>query len=201
MLEDISSRQNFQSCLTKNYFVTNFGWCQHEAWPGEGKDFNMAIDAESRLRTLKVRRSEVRKQLLIWSIAIAIPLVICLILGSYYENHLTFEEAYLNESSQRSDIAYGIGLFLMALGCIVVLVLAMKNNVIEKEIAEVDRIQANAQQADLIGAAVKSYDNRPPTPEHDSNNRLAQLERIGRLLADGIVSQEEFDRLKAELLA
>jgi hypothetical protein len=161
----------------------------------------MATDAESRLRTLKVRRSEIRKQLLIWSIAIAIPLVICLIVGKYYENHLTFEEAYFNESSQRSDIAYGIGLFLMAVGCIVALVLAMKNNVIEKEIAEVDRIQANAQQADLIGAAVKSYDNRPPTLEHDSNDRLAQLERIGRLLADGIVSQEEFDRLKAELLA
>jgi hypothetical protein len=161
----------------------------------------MATDAESRLRTLKVRRSELRKQLLILSIAIAIPLVICLIVGKYYENHLTFEEAYFNESSQRSDIAYGIGLFLMALGCIVVLVLAMKNNVIEKEIAEVDRIQANAQQADLIGAAVKSYDNRPQILEHDSNGRLAQLERIGRLLANGIVSQEEFDRLKAELLA
>ena len=60
--------------------------------------------------------------------------------------------------------------------------------------------QAYQAQAYQQQAYEQTYDAPPPAPAHDMETRLAQLQQLGELKSQGVLSQEEFEAQKRRIL-
>jgi len=78
--------------------------------------------------------------------------------------------------------------------------MSVKNDKDVKVDIEVKKIEAQAKQADAFAKIAENISTKQPNHTENKDDYISQLQRLKQLLDSGVITQQEFDEKKKELL-
>lgn len=78
--------------------------------------------------------------------------------------------------------------------------MSMKNDKDVKVDIEVKKIEAQSKQADAFAKIAENISTKQPNHIENKDDYISQLQRLKQLLDSGVITQQEFDEKKKELL-